>query len=236
MPKGHEKLISTKTLGEIERRLQEQWGPVRRKPSRNPLDELILTILSQNTSDLNSGRAFSSLRNRFADWDRVREAPLRDIEVAIQGGGLARIKAGRIKSILEEIHEERGEMSLDFLKRLSDEKVWAYLGRFKGVGPKTVACVMLFSLGRPAFPVDTHVHRVISRLAGRTEGESPAQIQEELQRRVSPDLMYSLHLHLVHHGRRICQSRLPLCGQCRLLRLCKYARGTKRTRASASRV
>jgi endonuclease-3 len=230
--------ISPVKLKRAEALLQEQWGTVRRKPRRDPLEELILTILSQNTSDFNSGRAFLSLRQRFSDWEAVRLAPLAEIEEAIREGGLSRIKARRIQAILKEIHGQRGHLSLDFLKRLSDEEVWAYLGRFKGVGPKTAACVMLFSLGRPAFPVDTHVFRVISRLLGMVGEVSPIQVQEGLQKQAPPELMYSLHLHLVRHGRRICRPATPHCEKCSLLPLCAYGKrhGREGSRKSARRI
>jgi len=222
--------LSQKGLKRIEALMLQQWGKPKKKALRSPLDELILSILSQNTNDLNSSRAFLSLRRRFPDWDWVRRAPLSEIEDAIREGGLSQIKAKRIKAILEEIYRQGGELSLDFLKPLSDEGVWAYLCRFKGVGAKTAACVMLFSLGRPVFPVDTHVFRIISRLAGMMGKASPAQIQEKLQKAPS-ELIYSLHLHLVHHGRQICRPKSPLCEKCNLLPLCAYAKGFGKSRS-----
>lgn len=222
----------------MEALLRQQWGTPKRKPSRPPLDELILTILSQNTNDINSGRAFLSLRQRFPNWDAARRAPQREIEEAIREGGLSRIKAQRIQAILEEIFRQRKEASLDFLKNEPDGEVWAYLARFQGVGPKTAACVMLFSLGRPAFPVDTHIFRILSRVAGVGGNASPAKIQEELQRKVPPELMYPLHLHLVQHGRQICRPQNPLCGECGLLPLCAYGKryGSAGSRAPEARV
>ena len=217
--------ITRKGLSRIEGLLQGQWGPSSPKPARPPLDDLILTILSQNTTDTNSGRAFAALRQRWPAWESARRAPLSEIEGTIRVGGLAQIKAGRIKSLLEEVYRERGELSLDFLKQLSDGEAWSYLRRFKGVGPKTVACVMLFSLGRPAFPVDTHIFRVISRLVGADGREGREQMQEKLQRQAPPELAYSLHLHLVRHGRLICRPAKPLCGKCKLLPLCAYGNG-----------
>jgi len=208
----------------MEALLQVQWGTIARKPALGPLDELILTILSQNTNDQNSGRAFRALRHKWHDWDEVRKAPLREIEETIQEGGLAHIKAGRIKVILEQIYKERGALRLEFLKTLSDREAWDYLISFKGVGPKTVACVMLFSLNRPAFPVDTHVYRVVGRVTGADERISPAQMQEELRKVVPPGLMYSFHLHLVRHGRLVCRPHNPLCEGCNLLSSCAYGK------------
>jgi len=230
---GQPRPITRKGLSRIEGLLQGQWGPSSPKPARPPLDELILTILSQNTTDTNSGRAFFALRQRWHAWESARRAPLSEIEGAIRVGGLAQIKAGRIKSLLEEIYRERGELSLDFLKQLSDGEAWSYLRRFKGVGPKTAACVMLFSLGRPAFPVDTHIFRVISRLVGADGREGREQMQEKLQRQAPPELAYSLHLHLVRHGRLICRPAKPLCGKCKLLPLCAYGNGLPGSEKSA---
>ena len=223
--------LSEKRIRRMEALLQAQWGTIAKKPAREPLDELILTILSQNTNDQNSGRAFKAMRHRWHDWDGARKAPLREIEETIQEGGLAHIKAGRIKAILEQIHRERGALSLDFLKTVSDREAWDYLIGFKGVGPKTAACVMLFSLNRPAFPVDTHVYRAVDRVIGAEERISPAQMQEELQKVVPPDLMYSFHLHLVRHGRLICRPRSPLCERCYLLPVCTYGKRFVRSRS-----
>lgn len=215
--------LTGRKLSRIAALLQSQWGAVSEKPLRPPLDELVLTILSQNTSDLNSDRAFRSLRRAMSDWNEVRKAPAKKIEAAIREGGLARIKANRIQAILEEIHREWGVLSLDFLKDLPPENAWAYLRRFKGVGPKTAACVMLFSLGRPAFPVDTHIIRVLSRM-GEGQKWTPEGLQEELQRKAPSELMYPLHLHLIHHGRMICRPRNPLCGRCSLISLCNHGK------------
>jgi len=231
--RGQPRPITRKGLSRVEELLQEQWGPSSPKPARPPLDELILTILSQNTTDTNSGRAFAALRQRWPAWESARRAPLSEIEGTIRVGGLAQIKAGRIKSLLEEVYRERGELSLDFLKQLSDGEAWSYLRRFKGVGPKTAACVMLFSLGRPAFPVDTHIFRVISRLVGTDGREGREQMQEKLQRQAPPELTYSLHLHLVRHGRLICRPAKPLCGKCKLLPLCAYGNGLPGSEKSA---
>jgi endonuclease III len=226
--------LAEKRMRKMEALLQVQWETIARKPALGPLKELILTILSQNTSDQNSGRAFRALRHKWHDWNEMRKAPLREIEETIQEGGLAHIKAGRIKAILEQIHQDRGALSLDFLKALSDREVWDYLISFKGVGPKTAACVMLFSLNRPAFPVDTHVYRVVGRVTGVDERINPAQMQEELQKVIPPGLMYSFHLHLVRHGRLICRPRNPLCGICKLLVLCVYGKQVTRARSQIS--
>jgi len=234
MKKANRMAFSYEKLRRMEALLQTQWGALERKPPRPPLNELILTLLSQNTSDRNSARAFRALRERWPDWKGLMKAPPREIEKAIQEGGLAHIKSGRVKAILEQIWQERGTLSLDFLRSWPDQEVWDYLMSFQGVGPKTAACVMLFSLNRPAFPVDTHVFRVMGRVMGMKETMSPGQMQQELQTLIPPVLMYSLHLHLVHHGRRICRPRDPLCSKCNLLILCAYGKFLTRPRSRSS--
>jgi len=213
------KLVRVATLL---RRTYDPCRPPRRRD--NPLDTLIHTILSQNTSDVNSDRAYAALRQRFRDWADVHRAPLRVLISAIRSGGLANIKAVRIKALLEDIWAEQGHFDLSFLRDLSDEEVRAYLARFKGIGSKTIACVLLFGMGRPAFPVDTHVFRVSRRL-GLVDGWlSPEKAQESLEPRIPPGERYTLHLHLVRHGREVCKAQRPLCGSCVLARVCVSAR------------
>ena len=149
---------------EITSRLATLYGDPVWRPHGDPMSELILTILSQNTSDTNSGRAFMRLKQRFPKWDDLLPADPDDIVPAIQAGGLARIKAPRIKAILEEVHERLASFDLMFLKDLPMDEAKAWLRSLPGVGPKTAACVLMFALGRPALPVDTHVHRVAQRL------------------------------------------------------------------------
>jgi endonuclease-3 len=201
------------------------YGP-RRQPGRrlNPLDALVRTILSQNTSDVNSNRAYATLRQRFPGWEDVHQAPLRALISTIRSGGLANIKAVRIKALLEEIWTEQGHFDLSFLGDLSDEEVRAYLARFKGIGTKTIACTLLFGMGRSAFPVDTHVFRV-SRRVGLVDGKAtPETAQVFLESRVPPTDRYALHLHLVQHGRQVCKARHPLCVSCVLARVCDHVR------------
>ena len=205
--------------------LRQLYGP-RRQQRRwdNPLDSLVCTLLSQNTSDLNSERAYANLRRRFSTWEAVHRASLRELIAAIRTGGLANIKAVRIKALLEEIWKDQGHFDLSFLRDVSDEEVEAYLGRFKGIGRKTVACVLLFGLGRAAFPVDTHVFRV-SRRVGLLDGQpTPEKAQEFLEPRIPSGDRYALHLHLVEHGRQVCKAQRPLCEDCVLARLCDHVR------------
>jgi endonuclease-3 len=198
-----------------------------RQPERrwdNPLDSLIHTVLSQNTTSANCDRAYANLRRRFRTWEAVWDAPLRDVSGAIRPGGLANIKAVRIKALLEEIWKQQGHFDLSFLRDLSDEEVRAYLRRFKGIGSKTTACVLLFGLGRAAFPVDTHVFRVCRRL-GFLNGQPTAEkAQAYLEPLVRPRECFALHLHLVEHGRRVCKAHRPACDACALSVLCAHAR------------
>jgi endonuclease-3 len=187
---------------------------------RDPLDSLIGTVLSQNTTDANSGLAFERLKARFPTWQAVAEARPARIAAAIRSGGLAEIKARRIKRILAQIERDRGRLDLGFLRRLPRDRAREYLIGLPGVGPKTAACVLLFSLGKAAFPVDTHVLRVSKRLGlipPNTTMERAHGIFGELLR---PEQMLPLHLGLIWHGRRVCVARRPRCSACVLCELC----------------
>lgn len=191
------------------------------------LDELIYTILSQNTSAANSDRAYESLVNRFETWQAVAESPVEDIASAIKSGGLANIKAPRIKNILLQIGErQHGDTNLDWLAELTDKEAIDYLLGFEGVGRKTAACVLMFSLGRPALPVDTHVHRVAMRL-GLIEKVSADAAHDLLAQLVPAERVYSFHINMVAHGRQICHARGPKCSQCVLDRICRWAGSNK---------
>jgi endonuclease-3 len=215
-------------LAHIASILRKTYGP--RQAQRrweNPLDSIIHTLLSQNTTAENCGRAYTQLRQRFRTWEDVREAPLKDLIAAIRSGGLANIKAVRIKALLEEIWREQGHFDLSFLRDLSDEEVRAYLERFKGVGGKTTACVLLFGLGRAAFPVDTHVFRVCRRL-GLLDGQpTPEKAQAYLEPLIRPRDCHALHVHLVDHGRAVCKAHHPACGECSLSTLCAHVRRSR---------
>ena len=187
-----------------------------------PLDELVSTILSQNTNDTNRDRAYQSLRLRFPEWEAVRDAPETDVIDAIRSAGLANQKGPRIQHILREITTRRGELSLDFLKELPPAEVREWLAQFNGVGPKTVAIVMLFSLGMPAFPVDTHIYRVSGRLGLRPDEMTVEKAHDHLARLFPPESYYATHLNIIRLGREICQARRPNCPACPLQDLCDY--------------
>lgn len=214
----------TERIKRLSLKLDKTYGKKRWRVHSDPLSELIATILSQNTSDHNSHRAYLSLRSRFKTWDHLRRARVGSIVDAIRSGGLAEVKAERIKRILQQIHEENRNLDLGFLRRWKTDKIREYLRRFRGVGDKTIACVLLFSLKRPAMPVDTHVLRVSKRLGlvpRRADAGKAEVILEEL---VPDDLVYQFHLNLIQHGRSICKTANPRCGSCVLFQICEFGR------------
>ena len=208
------------TISEINELLAREYGDHRWRRHRDPLSELIATILSQNTSDVNSGRAFASLVDTFGRWEEVVRADVAEIAAAIRSGGLSQIKAARIKEILRLIWEERGLLDLTFLDSQPISEARAWLRKLPGVGPKTAGCVLLFSLGKPVLPVDTHVYRVARRLGLIANSVSMEQAHELLEAMVPPDDIYLFHMNLVEHGRRVCRSGRPRCAECVLREVC----------------
>jgi len=194
---------------------------------RNPLpaiDELVSTILSQNTNDVNRDRGFDSLRAKFPTWEEVRDAPAYEVIEAVRIAGLANQKGPRLQAALRQISDERGELNLDFLKEMPVEEARAWLTRFKGVGPKTAAIVLLFSLGMPAFPVDTHVYRITGRVGLRPEKISVEKAHPYLEKIFPPESYYAAHLNIIRLGREICKARKPACVICPLLEICDYGK------------
>jgi endonuclease-3 len=202
--------------------LRGYYGEPALKERRDPLSELVMTILSQNTNDTNSGRAYASLRQRFPSWQAVLAADGQDLAEAIRVGGLANVKAPRIQQILRRVRDERGALSLDFLDAMTVAEAREYLLTLPGVGPKTAACVLLFSLHKPALPVDTHVHRVSQRLGLTPLKTSAEKAHELLEALVPADLYYPFHLLLIEHGRSLCHARRPACGRCPVSTYCDY--------------
>ena len=209
-------------IAEICALLDGEYGRPDAKPRYGPLDEFVLTILSQNTSAVNYTRAFENLRARFDDWEAVRTASETDIEDAIRPGGLARVKAPRIRQALNDILQRTGNLSLDFLADMPDEEARGYLMEFDGVGIKTASCVLMFSLGRPVLPVDTHVHRLAKRLGLIGARVSAEAAHHVLQAMAPDDLVYGFHVNLVTHGRRVCKAGHPACDACVLLPICGH--------------
>jgi endonuclease III len=207
-------------------RLREAYGRPLPHPHHAPVDELILTVLSQNTNDRNRDVAYARMRERFGSWAEVRDADEDEVEEAIRPGGISRVKAGRIQKILRAIGD-------DDLSRLADEpldQARAELCDLPGVGRKTAACVLLFSFGRPDVPVDTHVYRVGTRLGLFRPKASFDEAHDEMLRLVGDDAdeAYEVHVGLIRHGRRTCTARNPSCMECPLLSLCPYGRARRR--------
>jgi endonuclease-3 len=198
------------------------YGSPRWRAPLPPLDELISTILSQNTNDINRDRAFQSLKRRFPTWESVRDASSQDVIDSIRSAGLANQKGPRIQALLKAITVERGDLDLEFLRKLDPEAVKDWLIRFKGVGPKTAAIVMQFSLDMPAFPVDTHIYRLSGRLALRDAKANAEATHEILTDLFPPETYYAAHLNLIRHGREVCHARNPACERCVLQDLCTY--------------
>ena len=207
------------------RRLRQHQGPFTPKPRPPALDQLVATVLSQHTTDRNAERAFALLKQRFPSWEQVLDAPVDEVAAAIRCGGIANQKARRIQAILAAVEEREGRLDLSRLEGLGDEEVEGYLTSLPGVGPKTAACVLTFSLGRAAFPVDTHVHRVTMRLGWIPAGASAEQAHRLLGPRIPPEIRYDLHLALVTHGRTVCRAQRPRCGACVLRDLCGHPAG-----------
>jgi len=205
---------------QIDKLLRARFGtPVRRK-RRDPLSVLIQTILSQNTTDVNSGRAFAALRARFPHWDDLLKARRSTIARTIRSGGLADQKSKRIKHILSWLQSTQGSLSLNFICRMNTSEAADKLTSLPGVGPKTAFVVLLFACGKPVFPVDTHIHRVTTRLGLIPEGTTAAKAHDLLANVVPNGAEYPLHLNLIQHGRTICRPRKPSCGECPLNQLC----------------
>lgn len=206
-------------LRDVADRLGELYGPPG-KARLDPLEELLLTILSQNTSDTNRDVAWESLRAAFPDREAVAAADREELEEAIRPAGLAGQKAAAIHGVLDGLREERGELALDHLEAMDDEEALAYLTSFRGVGTKTAACVLCFALRRPVMPVDTHVHRVARRLGLAPEDAGRNATHDVLNESVPPELRYPLHVWLIRHGRDVCTARSPSCDECALEDLC----------------
>jgi endonuclease III len=203
-------------------RLLDKYGDPSWRTPMNALDELISTILSQNTNDINRDRAFSALREHFPTWESVRDADEHEVVESIRSAGLANRKGPRIKKILRDITAQRGSLDLSFLAGLPVNEARDWLLQFKGVGPKTAAIVLLFSLGKPAFPVDTHIYRVTGRLGLRPEKMSLEQAHQHLEGLFPPGTYQAAHLNLIRLGREVCHPRRPACEICVLQSLCDY--------------
>jgi endonuclease-3 len=211
-------------IAAAQRLLRASQGPFVAKPRLAILDEVVATVLSQHTSDLNSERAFAQLKAAFPDWEQVLDAPAAQVADAIRCGGIADQKARRIQQILAAIRAREGRIDLSRLHDLDDAAVEEYLTSLPGVGPKTAACVLVFSMGRAAFPVDTHVYRIAARLGWIPPKVTAARAHQILGQAVPPDIRYDLHIALIAHGRMVCKAQRPRCEECVLRDQCGYHR------------
>lgn len=192
----------------------------------DPLDMLIATMLSQNTTDKTSYIAFMNLKKDFNGWQDVMTAPLNRIKKAVKVCGLTNQKSGSLKTFLNSLYKSRGKLSLNYLKKLNDADIYNDLLQYKGFGVKTISCMMAFSLGRDVFPVDTHIHRICNRL-GLVKTKSPVQTFEAMKDKIPEGRKYVFHNLLIRFGRKICRSQNPFCGKCRLYDLCEFAEKEK---------
>jgi endonuclease-3 len=214
--------VMKERLRRLDSVLTEMYGPKPLRPHGDPLGELVHIILTQNTSDANSDRTYAALRAAYPSWDQAALAPPGDIADVIRMGGLSDIKAVRIGDALRRIEADFGSISLASLDTMEKTDAFDYLTSLPGVGPKTAACVLLFALGRPVFPVDTHVHRVSNRL-GLVATRSPAATQAALMPAVPDEIVYQLHMNMVTHGRKACKAGRPACSRCLLQSECDWA-------------
>ncbi|MBN1426745.1 MAG: endonuclease III [Anaerolineae bacterium] len=202
--------------------LSQEYGYPSWRQHLPPVDELVSTILSQNTSDTNRDKAFDALKDRFSTWEAVRDAPLDDVIDAIRPAGLSNRKGPRIQAALSYLTRTQGHITLDHLEDMPIEEAKDWLTSIDGIGPKTAAIILCFAFGRPAFPVDTHVHRVTGRVGlidRKTSAEQAHGILEEI---VPPEDYYAFHLQVIRHGRQVCHARKPACDRCTLQQDCDY--------------
>ncbi|PJF22384.1 MAG: DNA lyase [Phototrophicales bacterium] len=200
--------------------LRDVYGELTWHPGQSAMDELVSCILSQNTNDTNRDKAFAALKARYPDWQAVVDAPTDDLIETIRSAGLANQKAPRIQRALERIYRERGEYNIDFLNELPLDEARDWLISIDGVGPKTAAIVLCFAFNRPAFPVDTHVHRVGKRIGFLPENISAEKAHPFMEAIVPPEDHYAFHIYLIRHGRDTCRARNPMCARCPLKNYC----------------
>jgi endonuclease III len=208
----------------IRDRLRDAYGVPGQEPHGRPVDELVLTVLSQNTNDRNRDVAYGRLRDRFQSWEAVRDAPVEAVEDAIRPGGLAPTKSRRIQEILDAITERAGALDLSWLADAPVEQGRAWLCALPGVGRKTAACVLLFAYGKRDVPVDTHVGRVATRLALLRPGAGTKEQHDAMTALTPPGQELELHLNLLRHGRHTCYAQRPACPECVLRRMCPVGR------------
>lgn len=215
--------VNPNEIRQVDSLLLKVYGDKKWRKRAEPVDELILTVLSQHTNDVNRDRAFKMLKQRFPSWEKILNATVRSIAAVIKPAGLSNQKAPRIKAMLKQIYDfNGGNLSFDFLGEMPVEEAMAWLKKLPGVGPKTAGCVLLFSFGKPVFPVDTHIFRISKRLGWIDEKVTEAQANDLLDKVVPNEIKYRLHLNMIAHGRKVCKPHKPLCSECVLKHLCRY--------------
>jgi len=228
------------TASAVMEQLSDEYGPIEWEPRYDPASELVSTILSQHTSDINSERAFKNLMKTFGSLEAIAEADVLDIEKAIRSAGLFRIKASRIKIVLNQVLSEVGSFDLSFLREMSLDEAKLWLKRLDGVGPKTAAIILCFSLGMPAMPVDTHIFRVSKRLGLIGQKVNADRAHDILEPMIASEDVFAFHLYLISHGRRVCKALRPRCESCVLAWGClsrdKFQGCSQRRKPSRKRV
>ena len=202
--------------------LERTYGAPVNERASDPLDMLIKIILSQATSDTNSHRTFAALKKRFPTWDLALRARAATIADTIRSGGLANQKAAVIRSVLRQIKEEHGTLDLSFLHQVSSEEATRYLSQFRGIGPKTIACTLLFACRKEVFPLDTHIFRILRRIGLIPQKSTDRRAHEIMNKIVPPGKFYSFHVNLIRHGRTLCRPRDPFCERCPIVEYCDY--------------
>ncbi len=204
----------------IFKKLKEEYGEIR-PWKRSPMDTLVAVILSQNTNDRNSFAAFEKLKNKYSSWEKVLNANEREIAKAIKGGGLANIKARRIKRVLRELKEREGRLNLNRLREMGAAEARKYLMEFEGIGPKSAAVIVAFAFQKPSFPIDTHIFRVIKRIPLIPENTSYENAHIMMEGEVPEELKIPFHMQIITHGRKICKAQVPICSECILKGECR---------------
>ena len=224
--------MSSAAIVEAVALMAAEYGPFPSEPRLPPADELVFTILSQHTSDTNSSRAFARLMDRFGSLEAVAGAEIADIGEAIAPGGLAKIKAPRIKEVLGRIMELNGSLDLSFLREMPLAEAKAWLRQLPGIGPKSAGIILSFSLGMPAMAIDTHIYRVSQRLGAIAPKVSVDKAHEILEDKVPPEEVFNFHVAFINHGRRVCKAQRPLCAECVVGDVCPSRKGFMKTASS----
>ncbi len=208
-------------ISKVNKKLIQRFGVPERRENSDPVDMLIATILSQNTNDKNSYRAFRNLKDKYNKWEEIAEQPRIKIEKQIKTAGLGKQKSGAIKNFLSSVKKEKSKVSLNYLKVLSNDEILTELTKYDGVGVKTASCVLLFSLKRNICPVDTHVHRTLNRI-GIVNTKTPDKTFLAIKDKIPEGIAHSFHTNLIRLGREICKPAKPNCSVCPLLKICNY--------------